>query len=145
MRVILLQDVRKVGKRGEVKDVPDGYAKNFLLSRGMARAATKEAVLTLEKENRKVEEEKGKHKEKARREAEAAKGMMILIKAKAGEKGELFGSISEKEILKELEKTGIRVKKVFLENHIKKLGEYEAEADFGEGEKTRIKVMVEKE
>ncbi|OGZ04171.1 MAG: 50S ribosomal protein L9 [Candidatus Liptonbacteria bacterium RIFOXYD1_FULL_36_11] len=146
MKVILLQDVKKIGKRMGVREVPDGYARNFLFPKGMAKAATKEAIFNLEKEKGREDQRKNEAKEKAKVLAQKASEITLLIKAKAGEKGELFGSIGEKEIIKELEKkAGIKAKEVILEHHIKNLGKYEIEVDFGEGEKEKIKVEVVKE
>lgn len=106
MKVIFLQDVRGKGKRGEVKDVPDGYAQNFLIKQGKAKAATKEAMSQL-KGQQKAEE---KHEAEVKAEAEKLKekleadATVVELTAKAGTDGRLFGAISSKQIIQALDK-----------------------------------------
>ncbi|HHX93547.1 MAG TPA: 50S ribosomal protein L9 [Tenericutes bacterium] len=124
MRVIFLEDVKGQGKKGEVKDVKDGYAKNYLIRQGLAVPATKESL-------RKLEEEKQKKKNK---EEEQIVKMQILKKEledielnftlKKGEGDKVFGSISTKQILTELKNKGFDIpkNKIRLEKPISTLG-----------------------
>lgn len=104
MKVIFLQDVKGKGKRGEIKDMPDGYAQNFLIKKGMAKQATNSAVGTLKAEQ-KVEAQN------AQEELDAAKDLknelekdetVVELKAKSGADGKLFGSITSKQIAQAL-------------------------------------------
>lgn len=114
MKVIFLQDVKNQGKKGEIKEVPNGYAQNFLLKKGLAKEATKTAVSALEGQQRAAAKE-------AKEELEAAKALasrladektVVLVKAKGGEDGRLFGSIPSKQIAQALEaQYGIKLDK----------------------------------
>lgn len=104
MKVILLKDVKGQGKKGEVKEVSEGYANNFLLKQGLAAIATDSSMKIMD--TQKQAELKKKDKEKADAVAYAAKlgELTLVIKGKAGEGGRLFGSITSKQIAEELEK-----------------------------------------
>ncbi len=110
MKVILLNDVKKVGKKGEVKEVADGYARNFLIARGLAVVASSGANKVLEKQN----EEKAKLDETNRQEAlknkEKLESLELVFKVKANN-GRVSGSVSTKEICEELKKKGIEIDK----------------------------------
>ncbi|ORN12137.1 50S ribosomal protein L9 [Lentilactobacillus parabuchneri] len=114
MKVIFLQDVRGKGKRGEVKEVPDGYAQNFLIKNGKAKAATRAAMSQL-KGQQKAEE---KREEEELEESKKLKSMLeddktvVELKAKSGTDGRLFGSIPSKQIATALEKQfGVKLDK----------------------------------
>lgn len=126
MKVIFLQDVRGKGKRGEIKNVPDGYAQNFLIKQGKAKAATANAISQL-KGQQKAEAKR----EEERQEAEAVKKVLeddktiVQLAAKAGTDGRLFGSIPSKQIAQALEKQyGIKLdkRKIELREPIKVMG-----------------------
>jgi large subunit ribosomal protein L9 len=124
MKVIFLKDVKGQGKKGEIKEVSEGYAQNFLFRQGLAQPATAGAVKTLD--NQKKAEEKRKEQEKKDAQALAAKlsEMTVQIKVKAGEGGRLFGAITNKQIAEALEKQNIRLdkRKLVLEDPIRSLG-----------------------
>ncbi|MDO4670205.1 MAG: 50S ribosomal protein L9 [Aerococcus sp.] len=114
MKVILLEDVKGQGKKGEVKEVSSGYAQNFLIKRGLAKAATGGALSTLKAQQR----AKAKEEAEERAEAEKVKAILasddsiVVVKAKGGEDGRLFGSIPSKQIAQALEQQhGIKVDK----------------------------------
>jgi large subunit ribosomal protein L9 len=144
MKVVLLQDVKKIGKRGEIQEVADGYARNFLLAKKLAEVATPQIIGRV-REN-KAEEARiaEKEKQEKRRMAEELKGKTIVIKAK-GNKEKLFGSISVKEIIGELRKSVPQLEEssVLLEEHLKKSGDYSVSIDLGQGIKTEIIVRIE--
>ncbi|TMV47991.1 50S ribosomal protein L9 [Paenibacillus mesophilus] len=124
MKVIFLKDVKGQGKKGEVKDLSEGYVRNFLLPKGLVAAASEGNVKQLE--HQKQSEAKRKDKEKADAQELAAKlgEMIVVIKSKAGEGGRLFGSITSKQIAEELEKKGIHLdkRKIEMNDAIRSLG-----------------------
>ena len=143
MKIILLQDIKTLGKKGDVKDVSEGYARNFLLPKKMAVAANDEAVknITAQKEKEKAEE--AKNAEKMRQLAAVLKEREIVIESKE-KNGKLFGSISKKDIAASLKKDGIDIaeEKIMLEAPIKKTGGYEIEIKLASGISSRIKVKI---
>jgi len=124
MKVIFLKDVKGQGKKGEIKDLSEGYIRNFLLPKGLAAIASEGNVKQLE--HQKQSENKRKEKEKADAQELAAKlnEMTVVIKSKAGEGGRLFGSITSKQIAEELEKKGIHLdkRKIEMADAIRSLG-----------------------
>lgn len=124
MKVIFLQDVKGQGKKGEIKEVSEGYARNFLLPKGVVQIATEGAKKTLDQQvasaQKKKENEKNEFKALAARLSE----MTVVIKAKAGEGGRLFGAITSKQIAEALEaqKISIDKRKIELEEPIRVLG-----------------------
>ncbi|WP_256759612.1 50S ribosomal protein L9 [Cohnella sp. WQ 127256] len=124
MKVIFLQDVKGQGKKGEVKEVSEGYARNFLLPKGVVQLATEGAKKTLNQQTasalKKKEDEKNEFKALAARLSE----MTVVIKAKAGEGGRLFGAITSKQIAEalELQKISIDKRKIELDDPIRVLG-----------------------
>lgn len=145
MKVVLLEEVRKLGKRGEIKDVAEGYAKNFLFPKKLAEVAT---LKVIEKINEKKEEDERKEKTikiETEKIAEKIMGKRIIIKAKA-EKEKLFGSIGKKEISKELKRQNFKIDEdlLVINEPIKKIGEKEIIIDFGKNIKSKITVVIEK-
>lgn len=130
MKVILKADVKSVGKKGDIINASDGYARNFLFPKGFAVEATEGNLKSLKAI--KVSEQKKKEEElkNARELAKKIEGLTVLIKVKAGENGKLFGSITSKDIADELKKQfkiEIDKKKVILEEAIKSAGAYNVE------------------
>lgn len=146
MKVILKQDVKKLGVTGDIKEVADGYARNFLFPQGLADVATEEAVEKVEEARKQKEKEVKKRKEEFSKTASQLQGKEIKIKAKEKD-GKLFGSISGKDISEELKKQGAEVdeKAIILDNPIKEIGEYDVKLDFEGVAKTSVKLIVEKE
>ena len=147
MKVIFLKDVPK-GKRGEIKEVADGYARNFLFPKGMALPATssavKEAKLLLEK---KVEHQAQQQEEQGKIASEL-EGKELYFKAKAGAKGRLHGSITSANVAEELSRvTGLEIdkKRVEMDEPLHHLGSYEIVINLGTGALAKIKVNVEEE
>ncbi|HET7627696.1 MAG TPA: 50S ribosomal protein L9 [Bacillales bacterium] len=124
MKVILLKDVKGKGKKGEVKNVSDGYARNYLLPNGLAKEATKGNLNALEADKKKQR----KREEAERAEAERLKGniesLTVQLTAKSGEGGRLFGAVTNKQISQELKKQGIQIdkRKIELDEPIRTLG-----------------------
>lgn len=110
MKVILLNDVKKLGKKGEIKEVSDGYARNFLFTRGLAVAASQTSLDVLNKQNEQKAKEDAENKEKALEVKELLSKKEFVFKVKAKD-GRVFGSVSTKQIEDELKKQGIVVDK----------------------------------
>ena len=145
MKVILLQDVKGTGKKGELVNVSDGYAGNFLLPKKAAKEATAQAMSELKN----AEASKAFQIEEAKKAANASKklieGKSLSIKAKAGQGGRLFGSVTAKEISAELKKQfGLNVdkRKISLDTDIKAFGTYNAEIKLYTGIVATLKVVV---
>lgn len=129
MKVLLLQDVKGQGKKGELIEVNDGYARNFLIKKKLAQEATSEVLNTVKQ--RKASDEKRHQQEiaDARALVEKLKTMVIDVYAKCGD-GKMYGSITAKDIADALSNQGIELdkKKIVLKENIKALGRYELEA-----------------
>lgn len=103
MKVIFLKDVKGQGKKGEVKDLSEGYVRNFLIPKGLAREATEGNIRDLEAKQRSEEKRKEQEKIEAQQLAVKMNEMTVKIKGKAGEGGRLFGAISSKQVIQALE------------------------------------------
>jgi len=147
MRVILLQDVEKLGKKYDIKEVADGYARNFLIPKGLAKPATEEALRWLatqkEIEAKKAEEDLKKVQEIA----SAVDDQEIIIPVKVGEQDELFESITAQGIAEKLKELGFDIKKtqIALSEPIKELGEFPVKIKFEHNLEAEIKVIVVEE
>ena len=145
MKVILLKDVKGTGKKGEVKEVSDGYARNFLLPKKMAKVADNQAVKELKEQNKSAEIKAQKEYEEAVELGDKMKEMNIEIYSKAGEGGRLFGSITAKEIAEQKKKKkGIAVdkRKILLNEPIRVLGSRFVEIKIHQKVVTKIRVDV---
>ena len=128
MIVILLKDVKGTGKAGEVVKVNDGYARNMLLPKGLAKEATEGNVRNLEKQKAIAAEKLEAQKDAAKKQAEEMSKITVIVKTKGGENGKLFGSITSKDIaeaLEKQEKIKIDKKKIDLASPIKQTGDFE--------------------
>ncbi|HEY4523877.1 MAG TPA: 50S ribosomal protein L9 [Candidatus Paceibacterota bacterium] len=144
MQVILLQDVKNIGRKREVKNVSDGYARNFLLPQKLAKVATEPEIKILEQEKL-AEVEHQKEKIVAlKKKAEEIGGKQFTFEMTAGERGGVFGSVGEKDIKKALDGAGIEISKVFLDKPLKSLGEHKVEIELGFGIKTKIEAVLKK-
>lgn len=125
MKVILLKDVKGLGKKDEVVNAKDGHARNYLLPKGMAIEATSENLGKLKEKRSKDQKKHEEEYSEALKLKEKIEGITIKIKGKAGENGKLFGSITTKDIADELKKqhnVKIDKKKIVLDGNIKSLG-----------------------
>ncbi len=147
MRVILLKDVKNLGKKDEIKRVSDGYARNFLLRQNLAKIAGQPEVEMVEKKKEVEETKKEKIKEREKETAEKIKGLSLTIKVKAGEKDELFESINAQKISEKIKEAGFDVGKeqVGLDNPIKGLGDYKVKINFKHADPAEVKLKVSKE
>ena len=144
MKVILKQDVKGQGKKGELVTVSDGYARNFLFPRGLAVEADSQAMNELRNREESVAYHKKVEKDAALAAAETLKDKALTIHAKAGNGGRLFGSVTTKEVADALEKQiGVKVdKRKITMNDIKAFGTYTAEVKLYTGVTAEVQVVV---
>lgn len=147
MKVILLQDIEKIGKKYDVKEVKDGYARNFLFPKKLVKLATEEAIKWIEMqkeiEGKKAEEALQKFEEVA----SAIDGREVLISIKVGAEGQLYESVSPQLISEKLKEMGFEVKKnqITIEAPIKEIGEFPVKVKFDHNLEAEIKVIVTEE
>jgi large subunit ribosomal protein L9 len=147
MKVIFLKDVKNVAKANEIKEVKEGYARNYLFRNGLAVEATKANIDSL---NRKLEQmattEEARIKN-AKELAEKLSKLEIKMTKKAGEKGRLFGAITSSEIAEEVNRLGVNLDKklIDLKNPIKEVGEHIIDINIYKGIKGQLKVIVDAE
>jgi len=124
MKVIFLQDVKGAGKKGEIKEVADGYARNFLLAKGLAKEATSGNVRELQAIKTSEQKRKADEVKKAQELAAKLEDLTLKITSKAGENGRLFGAVTSKQIADELKKQKLVFdkRKIILEEPIRALG-----------------------
>ena len=147
MKVILKQDVKGTGKKGDILDVSDGFAKNFLLKKGLEEAASSVAVNSL-KIRKEAEERRRAEEIKAIRELAAKIDKTTVdVTIKCGENGKVFGSVTSKEIAGKLADMGYDIdkKKIVLKESLKVAGDYPVEIRFMEGVSAKINVSVKPE
>lgn len=145
MKVILLKDIKGTGKKGEVKEVSDGYAKNFLLPKKIAVVADNTNVKELNEKNKSKELKAQKEYEEAVELGKKMEDMSVAIYSKAGEGGRLFGSITSKDIAEQLKKQhGVEVdkRKISLDEPIRVLGSRFVDVKIHQKVTTKIKVDV---
>lgn len=143
MKIILLQDVKSLGKKGDVKEVADGYAQNFLLPKKIAEIATENVVRIFQSQREKEQKNKIAEKEQMKKIIDTLKSKKISISAKE-KGGKLFGSVTAKNIAEVLEKEGLNISEssIIIKKAIKKTGEYEIEIKLMEGIETKITLEV---
>ena len=145
MKVILLQDVKGSGKKDQILEVAEGYARNFLLPRKLAREATAEALNSIEKAKEAQQHREDVKKSEAEQKARELKGKLVTVKAKAGEGGRLYGSITVQEIADALKQQhGIDVdrRKIELEEPIRTAGQTTFNVRLTAGVATRMLLNV---
>ena len=145
MKVILKQDVKGIGKKDEIHEVSDGYARNFLIPKGLAVEATPDAVNTMNLQAKAKAKADAEAKAEALAVAEKLKASQVKLTAKGGEGGKLFGAVTGKEIsgaLKEQFGMDIDGKKLVLEQPIKSFGSYEVKAKLGYEVSGTVYVLV---
>ncbi len=128
MKIILLQDVKSLGKKGEIKEASEGYARNFLFPKGLAQIATSGAVAEIQRKKAKEEAENKQNIEKMRALAKSIESKKIKLKAKEKD-GKLFGSITARQIAEECQKNNLEISanSIIMNKSLKEVGEYEIE------------------
>ena len=133
MKVILLQDVKGKGKKGQMLEVSDGYARNFMLPKKLAIEATPDAINTMRMNDKATQERIAREKAEALATSKKLREMTVIVKAKGGGAGRLFGSVTNAEIADALAKQGVKLdkRKIVLNETIKNVGTYTATCKLG--------------
>lgn len=145
MKIILNQDVQGIGKKHEVKNVADGYARNFLLPQKLAVPATPQALKGLEAVKSKIEKEDLESKKRLTELARMLKGSFLEFKVKMDEKGTVFGSVTKEMILRAMRSEGWLGKErveIKLDHPLKKIGEHMIPVDLKHGILSELKVVL---
>ena len=145
MKVILLQDVKGKGKKGQMLEVSDGYARNFMLPRKIAIEATADAVNTMRMNDKATQERIAREKAEALETAKKLKEMTLVVTAKGGGAGRLFGSVTSQEIADALKAKGINLdkRKLVLDDPIKTVGTYTVRCKLGYEISAPLTVKIE--
>lgn len=146
MRVILLQDIKALGKRGDVKNVADGYARNFLLPRNLVKPATSAAIQIVETQKAKVDEQLRELKAELESIRQVTTVEPLIFQVKTGEQGEVFSSVGAEEIKKKLVEKFPKIQSADLEvqaDHIKELGKSEIGIKLDRGLEGRVTIEVQ--
>lgn len=146
MKVILLQDVKGVGKKDEIVNASDGYVNNFLFPKNLALEATPQNLSRLKAKQDKDAANKQQALDEARELGKKVEEVTVKIKGKAGDSGKLFGAVTNKEVAHELEQqSGLKIdrKKISLTRDIKAIGEYSADVKLHPKVTIRLKIKVD--
>ena len=147
MKVILQKDIHNLGDAGDVKNVADGYARNFLLPKKLVIPFNESSKTAIDHQKQVIKVKKDKRRKESEKTAQAFSGLTLTIKAKVGEEDKLFGSITAIDIAKQLKDAGFDIDKrrIHLDEQIKTLGEHNVSIKLEEGLTAQVKVIVEKE
>ena len=145
MKIILLQDVKGQGKKGEIVDVNEGYARNFLIKKGFAEIATANKINDINQKKAAADFHKAEEVKAMRELAKELNGKNFTVKIKAGQGGKVFGSVTGANIADALSAAGYAIdkKKVVVPQPIKNVGVYDVDLKLMEGITSKIKVTVE--
>lgn len=143
--MVLLKDVKNVGRKGEIREVNDGFARNSLIPKGLVKIATSGTVLTIQKMNAEKNAANEARIARLKTLAKSLSELKLKFSLRAGEKGELFGSVTAKDIEKELARFEAGEGRVVLEHPIKTLGARRVSVDFGDGIVASVTVEVKEE
>ena len=146
MKVILLQDVKGKGKKGQMLEVSDGYARNFMLPRKLAIEATPDAINTMKMNDKATAERIAREKAEALEISKKLRAMTLVVKAKGGGAGRLFGSVTNQEIAAALEKNGgikLDKRKIVIADPIKSVGTYTVTCKLGYEISAPLTVKIE--
>lgn len=147
MKVILMQDFESLGFEGDIVEVAKGYARNYLIPKGVVIEANNGNLKALEIRKEKIMAKRTKDKEAAERAKEKISQVTVTVRRKAGEEDKLYGSVTSRDIAQELEKVGVIVdrKKIIIDETIRSLGEFEVPIKLHQEVIATIKVIIEKE
>ncbi len=145
MKVILLQDVKGKGKKGQMIEVSDGYARNFMLPKKMAIEATPDAINTMKMNDKATQERIAREKAEALAVSKQLREMTLVVKAKGGGAGRLFGSVTNAEIADALAKNGVKLdkRKIIMGETIKNVGTYTVTCKLGYEISAPLTVKIE--
>lgn len=147
MKVILKEDVKSIGNIGQIIDVADGFARNYLVPKGLAVEANTKNIKSLEHEKRVIQEKARKIRMSAQDLAGRISNTAVIIKAKAGEEGKLFGSVTSMDIAEQLTNAGIDIdkKKISLEEPIRRIGSYTVNIKLHSDVSAQVNVQIVEE
>ena len=145
MKVILLQDVKGKGKKGQMIEVSDGYARNFMLPKKLAIEATPDAINTMKMNDKATQERIAREKAEALETSKKLRAMTLTVKAKGGGAGRLFGAVTNAEIASALEKQGVKLdkRKIVMNENIKSVGTYTVTCKLGYEINAPLTVKIE--
>ena len=145
MKVILLQDVKGKGKKGQMIEVSDGYARNFMLPKKLAQEATADNINTMRMNDKATQERIAREKAEALALSKQLREMTVVVKAKGGGAGRLFGAVTNQEIANALEGHGIKLdkRKIVLAENIKNVGTYTVTCKLGYEISAPLSVKIE--
>jgi large subunit ribosomal protein L9 len=146
MKVILQKDIQNLGEAGDIKDVADGFARNYLLPRNMVMVANETSKKILQHQEKVIKIKKAKRKKQSEKLLESLSSLEIKITAQAGEEGKLFGAVTAIDIAKRLKELGYEIdkRKIVHIEPIKQIGEYTIPVKLDVGITANLKVQVEK-
>ena len=144
MKVLLVKDVKSLGKAGEIKEVKDGYGKNFLVAKGFAKVATDEVIEEWKRQQAAKAEEEAREIARLEELKKRLESVKPVIRKKLGANGSLFGAITNHDVADALKELGIEVDKkhIHLDHAIKATGEYEADVKLGHGIHAKLRFEV---
>jgi large subunit ribosomal protein L9 len=147
MKVILQKDIPNLGEAGDIKDVSEGYARNYLLPKKLVIAANDSSQKAVEHQKRLVKIKKDKRKKQSEKVMEALAALELQIGAQVGEEEKLFGSVTAMDIARKLKEHGIEIdkRKIHLDEPIKKTGTFEVPVKLDEGISVKVRVTIFKE
>lgn len=144
MKIALLQDVPNLGKRGDIKDVSDGYGRNFLIKNKVAEILTPQVAKRLDAEKNRQEKIAAELKKSAANLKDKIEKIKLTLKAKIGESGQMFGSITPTALLAELKKNNIKIEKSqILSKPIKTLGEHKIKIKLPQETEAELQIVIE--
>ena len=145
MKVILLQDVKGKGKKGQMIEVSAGYARNFMLPKKLAIEATADAINTMKMNDKATQERIAREKAEALETSKKLRAMTLVVKAKGGGAGRLFGAVTNAEIASALEKQGVKLdkRKIVMNENIKSVGTYTVTCKLGYEINAPLTVKIE--
>jgi len=147
MKVILKEDVKNLGTMGQIVDVSDGYVRNFLTPRGLAVEANVKNIKSLEHQKKIIQEKAKKIRNQAQDLSTRISAMTLIIKAKAGEEGKLFGSVTAMDVAEALKNEGVEIdkRKIALDEPIRRLGAFTVSLKLHSEIPTQVNVQVVEE
>ncbi len=146
MKIILLQDVKAIGKKGQVLEVSDGYARNYIIPRKLGIEATTGELRKIDDMKKAAQNRQDREEQQARQVARQLKEGGIVLKVKCGEGGRLYGTVTGSDVaaaLKEAMGLDIDKKRIELPEHIKTVGEYEAEVKLMSGIASKVRLIIQ--
>jgi large subunit ribosomal protein L9 len=144
MKVILQKDIPNLGDAGDIKEVADGYARNYLIPKKLVLLANESSKKAMDHQNRLIKIKKEKRKKVSEVVADKMQGLAVEIDVQVGAEGKLFGSVTSIDIARKLKEVGFEIdkRKISLENPIKQVGEYNIPVKLDEGITAQVKVTV---